>query len=193
MSDTANETAAPRLTRREQTSTVTVGCSLANGLLMQLYDIEEVETTLPNGKTVRENHATLNLDAGQYRLNGASIDYAALAAGSLPDYRVIKGSAPGTGYGLTTGIPREFAEEWFRQNRESPLVKPRQGTTPYVFMASSEARAVDQAREMKDHRSGFQGLNQAGDYRVPSGRGIRKYNPSDNRVSPEQSELVNAE
>lgn len=175
--------------RRGGGDTVTIACNLPNGFTMQLYNIEVVEQTLPNGKVFRENAATLNLDAGQYTLNGCSLDNAKLAAGTLPDYRIIKSDTPGCGYGLTTGIPRDFAEEWFRQNQNSPLVKPRKGLEPSIFMASSESRAVGEAREYKNGRSGFQGLNPAGDYRVPGSRAIRKYSPNDNRITPEQADV----
>ena len=53
MPETATETAAPRLSRREQSSTVTIACSLPAGHLMQLYDIEEVEVRLSSGEDHR--------------------------------------------------------------------------------------------------------------------------------------------
>lgn len=179
--------AAPRIARRGtgNSDTVTVACNLPNGLLLQIYDIEEVESVLPNGRVIKENNATLNLDAGRWMINGAAIDYAALAEGGLPDYRVIKGSAPGTGYALTTGVPRAIVERWMHQNANSPLVKNR-----HVFVSGTEASAVDEARDYKDLNSGFQGLSQTGDYRLPSGRAIRKYSPNDNRLTPEQSDLT---
>lgn len=182
-------TNAPKFHRRATgTDTVTVACSLPNGHILQLYDIEEVEQTLPNGRTFKENNATLNQAAGQWRLNGAALDFQRLAAGEVPDYRVIKGSTIGAGYALTVGIPRDFWEAWLKQNASSPLVRNH-----LIFAASSESRAVDEAREYKNLRSGFEGLNQKGDYRVPSGRSIRKYSPNDNRTTPEQSDLVAAE
>lgn len=173
-----------RATRRGATDAVTVACSLPNGMLLQVYDVEEVQTSLPNGSVIRENVSTLSADAGQFMLNGSSLDRSALAEGRVPDYRVIAGSAPGTGYGLTTGVPRALWERWLTQNERGPLVRNR-----VVFAAESEPRAADEAREYRDLKSGLQGLNPAGDYRVPSGRGIRKYNPNDNRVTPEQPEL----
>lgn len=183
----AHLTGAPKPARRNAAAggdTVTVACSLPNGLMIQVYDVEEIESVLPNGRVVKENVSTLNYAAGQVQLNGTAIDYAALAAGQVPDYRVIKGAVLGTGYALTPGVPRSLWEHWLHQNASSPLVLNR-----IVFAAGTEARAADEAREYKDLRSGFQGLNPAGDPRVPSGRSIRKYNPSDNRVTPEQAEL----
>lgn len=169
--------------------TVTIACNWPNGVLMQLYSIEVVEQCYPNGKTYKEHVSTVNTAAGQYHVHGCSLDYAAIASGGLPDHRVIKSAAPGTGYALTSGIPRDFAEEWFRQNADSPLVKPRDGSEPSIFMMGSESRAVAGAREYKNGKSGFQGLNPDGDYRVPSGRNIRRYNPNDNRITPEQADI----
>jgi hypothetical protein len=189
LTDISAATPVQRISRRATgTDTVTVACSLPNGFILQIYDVEIVESVLPNGRAIRENVSTLNLEAGQYALNGQKVDYAALAAGQLPDYRVIKGSAPDTGYALTPGIPRSFWERWLDQNKLNPLVKNR-----IVFASGTEARAADEAREYKDLRTGFQGLSQSGDYRVPSGRSIRKYSPTDNRVTPEQSELASEE
>lgn len=190
LTDISPDTQTPRLARRQSapatgTDTVTVACNLPNGHILQIYHIEEVETVLPNGRVFRENIATLDQSAGQYALNGAQLDYGALQGGSMPDYRVIKGSAPGTGFALTSGIPRDFWDRWLANNANSPLVKNR-----HIFASSTEARAADEAREYKDFKSGFQGLNPAGDYRVPSGRGVRKYSPTDNRMTPEQSELA---
>lgn len=185
MPDVQTAIPAPKFQRRATgTDTVTVACSLPNGHILQIYDIEVVEQCMPNGKTFKENVATVNLSHGQWHLNGAALDYARLAAGTVPDYRVIKGSTPGAGYALTPGIPRDFWEEWLRQNAANPIVKQR-----HIFAASSENRAVDEAREHKEHRSGLEGLNPAGDARVPNGRGIRKYSLSDNRVTPEMADI----
>lgn len=166
------------------TDTVTVACNLPNGLILQVYDVEVVTNYLPNGREIKENVATLNLAIGQHVLNGQKLDHAALAAANMPDYRVIRGSTPDTGYALTSGVPRDLWEAWLSQNKTSPLVANR-----HVYASSTESRAADEAREYKDIRSGLQGLNQAGDYRVPNGRSIRKYSPSDNRITPEQAEL----
>jgi hypothetical protein len=170
--------------RTNGADTVTVACNLPNGIILQVHTFAEVENFYPNGRSQMELVATLDTAAGQYALNGAQLDYGALAGGGVPDYRVIKGASPGTGYALTNGIPRAFWERWLDENKNSDLIKGRN-----VYAEGTEASAADKAREYKDFKSGFQGLNPSGDYRVPSGRGIRKYNPNDNRVTPEQSEV----
>ena len=194
MSEVRAETAAApsRPVRRPSTdattATVTVACDLPCGHILQIYHTEEVEHTLPNGRVITENNSTLDLQAGQFALHGSAIDLGAVAGGSLPDFRMIKGDTPGAGYGLTTGIPRSFWERWLEQNKQSPLVTGR-----HIYAAGTESRAASEAKDYREFKSGFQGLNPAGDYRVPSGRGIRKYNPSDNRVTPEQSSEVGTE
>ena len=196
MPDAPATAASPptRFTRRATgTDTVTICCALPNGLRMVLYTIEETTQFLPNGREFKENVATINEDAGFYDLNGSALDLGRVAGGELPDYRIIKGKTPGAGYALTSDIPRDFAEEWFRQNANSPLVKPRPGVEPIVFMSGTENRAVSESREYKNGSTGLQGLNQDGDYRVPrGGRNIRRYNPNDNRVSTEHADLADA-
>ena len=164
------------------TDTVVVACNLPAGLILQLYDVEVTETVLPNGRVIKENIATLNLEHGQYALNGmAEFSTLSVAGREVPDYRVVKGATPGTGYALTTGVPRAFWNEWLRRNESNPIVLNR-----HVFAQGTEARAASQAREMKDQKSGFQGLSQAGDYRVPSG--IRRFDRADNRAVPAEAE-----
>lgn len=161
------------------TDTVVVACNLPNGLILQIYDVELTETILPNGRVIKDSEATLNMEHGQYALNGmAEFSTLAVAGREVPDYRVIRGAQPGTGYALTTGVPRDFWERWLRDNERNPIVLNK-----HVFAQGSETRAVANAREFKDMRSGFQGLNQAGDYRVPNG--VRRFDRADNRVTAE--------
>ena len=178
-------TPASRISRQATgTSTVTVACNLPQGFIMQMYDVEEVSTILPNGREIKENQCTLNLEHGQWHIRGVvnRNSLAAIGAGDvLPDdYRVVRGknAVPDGGYALTYGVPRDFAEEWFKRNEHSPLVKGK-----HLFIASSENRAVGQAREWSSQfRSGFEGLNPAGDDRVPNGANqIRKFDRQDNR------------
>lgn len=171
--------------RATGTDTVCVACNLPQGFILQIYNVEETEAFLPNGRTIKENVCTLNLEHGQYHIRGIVNRSSLAAVGArdvLPDdYRVVRGTTPDSGYALTYDIPRDFWEAWLKQNQSNPLVKNR-----HIFAASSENRAVGEAKEYKDFKSGFQGLNQSGDYRVPrGGRGIRKFSPNDNRTTAE--------
>ena len=187
MSESA-EASAPRrpITRQATgTETVTIACNLPQGVVLQLYDVEETEAFLPNGRVIKENVCTLNTEAGQWHVRGVVNRSALAAVGAgdiLPDdYRVVRGERPDTGYALTPGVPRNFWEEWLRRNEDSPLVRGK-----HIFAEGSEQRAVGHARELKELRSGFQGLDQGGDYRVPNGgRGVRKFDRNDNQAGPE--------
>lgn len=172
---------APVRRRATGTDTVTVACNIPNGLILQVYDVEKVEHVLPNGRSIKENQCTLDVEAGQWALMGP-VNRSALAATGrnehLPDdYRLIPGDAPDTGYALTYGIPRDFWERWLEDNKGGPLIKGH-----HVFAASSESRAIGEAKEHRESKSGLQGLNQGGDYRVPNGKSIRKFERSDNRT-----------
>jgi hypothetical protein len=185
MSDAQAASPQPRVQRRATgTDTVTVACNLPSGFILQLYDVEEVTQFLPNGREFKENQCTLRPDLGRWALHGP-VNRSALAAtgrdDKLPDdYRLIPGDAPDTGYALTFGVPRDFWERWLKDNEKSPIVLGK-----HVFAASTTSRAVGQAKEYRELKSGFQGLNQAGDYRVPNGRSVRKFDRTDNSAGPE--------
>lgn len=177
---------APKFQRRATgTDTVIVACSIPNGYVLQVYDIEkQTQYDRNTGRSFEENIAT---PAERWTLYGSALDYQRLAAGNVPDYRLIKGLTPNAGYALTPGVPRDFWEKWKSQNERNPVLVNRM-----VYAHSTEDAAVGQAREYKELRSGLEGLNQAGDYRVPSGRNIRKYSPNDNRTTPDQRDLAEA-
>lgn len=185
MSEQKVSVQTPAQNRASGTDTVTVACNIPNGLILQIYDVEEVTNFLPNGRPITENNCTLNLDHGQWALHGP-VNFNSLAATGREinvDFRVIKGAAPDTGYALTPGIPGDFWERWLKDNAKNPIVLGR-----HVFAESSQNRAVGHAKEFREFKSGFQGLNQSGDYRVPNGSQVRKFNPNDNRVNPEEPE-----
>ena len=172
-------TAKPQMQRKATgTDTVCVACNLPSGVILQLYDVEGVERVLPNGRVINENICTLRTDQ-QWALRGP-VNRSALAATNrddrLPeDYRMFEGDAPDTGYALTFGIPKDFWDEWCRINSENPLLK-----NGHVFAAKNESDVKSIAKEHREFKSGFQGLNQSGDYRVPNGRAIRKFDRQGN-------------
>ena len=170
----ATEQSKPSVRRRATgTDTVTVACNLPNGLILQLYTTEENISFLPNGREIKEMLSTPDFSLGRWALNGMA-DFATMAQAGrdIPDYRIIKGTTPNTGYALTSGIPREFWDEWLKRNSKSPLV-----TGNHVYAMDTEDAAVGIARDFKNEKSGFQGLNQTGDYRVP--KGPRKFDTKD--------------
>lgn len=180
MPETTKPTSSPQPLAQNHatgTDTVTVACNIPMGMILQIYNIETQETILPNGRAITENNATLNLDHGQWYVHGP-VNFNALAASGRDvnaDFRIIKGDVPDGGYALTPGIPRDFWEKWEKDNERSPLI-----TGKHIFAASSETRAVGMSREYREFKSGLQGLNQSGDYRVPNGKLIRKFDRNDN-------------
>ncbi len=127
--------------------TVTIGCKWPNGFVMRLYDFEEVEINV-QGRIYKENQAALNPEYPEYTLNGFSIDLGAMAGGIAPGHEIVGG------YGLTHGIPRDFAEAWFEQNKLAPFVK-----NGIVFMQGNEQRARAHAKEYRGLQSGVQPLD----------------------------------
>jgi hypothetical protein len=129
------------------TDTVTIGCKWPSGLVMRLYRVIEDEIVI-NGVPRKEIRSVLDPNDPEYVLNGSSIDLGKMAGGIPPDHEIIGG------YGLTHGIPRDFAEKWFEQNKLSEFVKNN-----IVFMASSEQRARDQAKDQKSIQSGVEPID----------------------------------
>lgn len=127
------------------TDTVTIGCKWPNGIVMRLYDLVE-ETVIYNGNPVKESRAMQKGE--EYVLNGFSLDLGKMAGGIPPEHEIVGG------YGLTHGIPRAFAEEWFEQNKNSDLVKRN-----LVFMSGREQDARAQARDLKSLKSGIEPID----------------------------------
>jgi hypothetical protein len=129
------------------TDTCTIGCKWPNGIVMRLYDVEDV-TIVYNGQAVVEKQAIQRADAPEFVLNGFSIDLGKMAGGIAPEHEIVGG------YGLTHGIPRDFAEEWFRQNANSAMVKNN-----LIFMQGREQEARAQARDQKTLKSGVEPID----------------------------------
>lgn len=129
------------------TDTVTIGCKWPNGLVMRLYDMVDVETTV-NGIVMKEKKAFLREGAKEFVLNGFSVDLGKLAGGIMPEHSIVGG------FGLTFGIPRDFAEEWFTQNAKADVV--RRGL---IFMEGSEQSARAHAREFAGLQCGIQPID----------------------------------
>jgi hypothetical protein len=141
------------------TDTVTIGCKVPNGIVLKLYDMVTVETTV-NGVVIKEKQALLREGEQEYTLNGFSIDLGKMAGGIPPEHQIIGG------FGLTTGIPRDFAEEWFKQNAQAMIVR-----NGLIFMEGTENRARGHAKEFASLQSGLQPVDQ----NDPSTRaGLRK-------------------
>lgn len=127
--------------------TVTVACKVPNGMVLQLYDFEDVSEPIMGGgwRTVKKAKKVGN----PVKVRGP-----ALAVGA-PVYKRIAG-----GYGLTEGVPAEFFAKWLEQNRDADYVLNKM-----IFAHSSDT--VGMAKEHRATRSGYEPLDPKGDARSP--------------------------
>lgn len=58
------------------------------------------------------------------------------------------------GFGLTPGIPKDFATKWLADNEHMTFV-----ARGLVYMEGDEAGAIDKAKERKSERSGLEAWN----------------------------------
>lgn len=125
--------------------TVAVGCKLPNGLTLRVFSWHEYEEPNSGGKTRRI--ARQNAEAGEYVLNGNAVSMEALQRGDI-NHRVTGG------FGITTGVPKDFWDLWLEQNKDSQLV--REGL---VFAHASEQSVVSEARKRESLRSGLEPID----------------------------------
>ena len=125
----------------KSTKTVTVGCKMPGGLILQLYEMHDEKEATPNGfrdiKVARP--------AGDpVRINGCAVP----VGGPQPKHMVLGG------YGLTPGVDADFFAKWLKQNEHSMLVKNK-----LIFSANSRDSAESKAEEMAKVRSNLEPLN----------------------------------
>jgi hypothetical protein len=120
--------------------TVTVGCKIPTGLILQTFNMEDHDEPLFGGgvKTVKRAVKTPHPPV---KINGPA-RYAGL---DLP--HDIKG-----GCGLTYGVDADFFAEWLRQNRDEPYVK-----NGLVF-AQQTGKPGEIDAQIKDHRKYQSGM-----------------------------------
>jgi hypothetical protein len=138
----------PRRRRRPASAepdTVTVGCKLPNGLLLQNFVMENYQEQVMGGGT-RTSQRAVRLEE-TYRICGNSLDISKMALGEVPNLII-------GGYGITSGIPRVFWDEWLRANKDAAYVK-----NGLVFAEDSEARARKRAAEGAKLRSGLEPID----------------------------------
>lgn len=127
--------------------TVTVGCKLPNGLILQNFRMEDYQDQVMGGGT-RTAQRSVRLEE-TYRVCGSSIDIAKMALGEVPNLVI-------GGYGITSGVPREFWEEWERTNKNTPLVR-----NGLIFAMPDDARARARAAEGAKLRTGLEPIDPA--------------------------------
>src|SRR5215831_18995118 len=89
--------------------TCLIYCRLPNGVLMQLTRESTITEQSPAGAREVKVHQRFG---DKYIVRGV-----ALREGEIPLFMIAHGAA------VTSGIPKGFAEEWFRQNADNEIVK----------------------------------------------------------------------
>lgn len=121
--------------------TVTVACKFPNGILMTVYKMDEYDEPVLGGGTRRAKRAA---PVGEpIKINGP-----AAFQGEAPRCEVIGG------YGLTHNVPKDIAEKWMVDNKDSPLVKNK-----VIFISGTADGVKGRAKDFKDERSGFERLD----------------------------------
>ena len=124
--------------------TLTVGCKLPNGIMLQLYELRDVEIERPDGTVRPIKKAFASSEA--IKLNGCA-KFRGGGKETLHDIR--------NGAGLTFGVPADLFRQWIRENADAEYIK-----RGLVFAHKSN----DIQAQSKDHvslRSGLEPLNQA--------------------------------
>lgn len=125
-------------------ATVTVGCRLPNGLVLQLFAMDDVTEAVPNGyKSVK---MARRLDE-TYTLNGTAIDIEKVKRGEMT-HLIFDGAA------LTSGIPKAFWDEWAETYKDSEFVK-----NGHVFAHATDDGARRMATERAGQRTGLEPID----------------------------------
>lgn len=99
-----------RTTTKAASGSVIIGCKIPNGIIMQNSRPERTSEPVMGGGhrdvTVGRKHGD------KYVVKGPAVP-----VGQIPKFLIAGG------YALTSGIPREFAEQWFEQNKDADIVK----------------------------------------------------------------------
>jgi len=121
---------------------ITVACKLPHGLRLRLYKMEPfAEPVLGGG--VRETKKAVQV-GNEVVLNG----YRQLPFGQVPRAMIA------SGFALTSNVPKDFFEEWLKQNKDSAVVK--QGL---IFAHVERESVEDQAKDHRKVRNGLEPLD----------------------------------
>lgn len=125
--------------------TVTVGCKMPNGFILQNFELVDVWEAGPSGGTTVKRARRV---PGEYILKGFAVDFTKISKGVMPLHQI------SGGYGLTPGVPRDFWDKWLEDHKRDPIV-----TNQLIFAASTQERAFDKAREQGEIKSKLEPLD----------------------------------
>lgn len=151
------------LHRGDKGDTVVVALKHPHGIIMRLFAMAEHEEPQPGGGTKTVKRSVLRHDVAPITVRGYLDKYDP----NLPP------AARGTGYGYTTGVPRDFWEEWCRQNQDLELVK-----SGLIFAHDDIRDCRAEAHDRRDELSGLEPL----DPKALKGR-VVSYKPDEPRAA----------
>lgn len=124
---------------------VIIGCKIPNGLILdEEREIDYNEPIMGGGIYRGKRWVRTGV---RYTLNGPAVSAEQFRSGDI-DHLVIRGAA------LTTGIPREFWENWLKRHKDNSFVKQR-----LVFAAADEGSARSMAAELAKVKSGLEPID----------------------------------
>lgn len=123
-------------------SNVTVICRLPKGVVLRVYDDQEIAIRAERAKERHIDTSPLTV-VETFTLNGATSD---------PRYHRKENLT--LGFFGKTSVPAEVWEKWLKQNGRSDLVLKK-----LVFAETNEARATSRASEFANEKTGFEGLD----------------------------------
>lgn len=131
--------------------TVTVGCKLPNGLVLQLQTRQMVRYPVMGGGFHEEEQMRPDPNLPSHTLFGNRVPF-----GAQPKCLVVGGFA------MTPGIPADFMDRWMDQNKNLDVVK-----SGLIIVHSTTDRARGEATEKKNLRSGLEAIRPGDDVRIP--------------------------
>lgn len=137
------------------TETVTVACKMPHGLILRVFDWQEVQDPLPGGGTKAVKQAIPRTHT--VMINGYLDKYDP----ELPP------AARSSAFRLTPGVDKEFFEKWLEQNKDHDAVK-----NSLIFTTKGKDRG--KPREHEKQRCGLEPINRD---RLP--RGIKPFKKDD--------------
>lgn len=161
MSDNTIPRPAQPLSRPATTGdTVTVACKMPHGLLLRIFDWEDFDEPMRDG-TMRQGRRAR--DTGEhFTVRGTWTASAGQAY--MPQNTAVAELLPG-GYALTSGVPKDFWDRWYEQNKHSSLVRER-----VIFAYASHTTVTEEAAKLRAVQSGLEPLDRANPgARMPGG------------------------
>lgn len=146
MSETVTSEPAATSAKSRPGATVAVASKMPNGLILRLFRFEPFSEPVLGGGHREGKRAVQTGD--EYILHGTAFSLERAKMGDFPRHQVAGG------FSITTGIPRDFWDEWLSQNEKSDMVR-----NGLIFAYDTEMKTRDAAVEREGLRSGLEPLD----------------------------------